>query len=283
MRIEELTEEQDHLMANIAAEYEKIALSGDDSYNVEKIVKGINFIYSLIELKEPEIVICSSPIHMAQESQLKKGETIDYLGCGYDSGWTAFYDFFQRIGIEYDKEWNFDIWKEFILNSGVFATVLCENVAFVCIRPCIVKTNENDDLHCTNGPAIAWRDGYCEYALNGVWVTEELVMTPANKLDSKIILKEENAEVRREMVRKIGTEKICTDLKSQCIDKSDDKIYELLILELGDGRKRPYLKMINPSIGTYHIEGVHPDCKTVKEALAWRNRVDVYEKPTILT
>lgn len=279
--LNELTDEQNHLMATIAAEYEQKALSGDDSYNPRKIKEGINFIYSLADLKEPEIVICSSPMHMTQEAQLQKGETIDYLGCGYDSGWTAFYDFFQRIGIEYDKEWKFDIWKEFILNSGVFATVLCENVAFVCIRPCTVKTNSNDDLHCENGPAIAWGDGYCEYALNGVWMTEELVMTPSNKLDSKIILREQNAEVRREIVRKIGAEKICKDLGADCINKSSDGIYELLVLNMGDGRRRPYLKMINPSIGTYHIEGVHPDCKTVEDALNWRNQTN--ELPTVLT
>ena len=280
-KIEELTESQEHLMEKISAEYEKSVLSGDDSYDVEKIVNGINFIYSLIDLQEPEIVICSSPIHMAQEAQLKKGETIDYLGCGYDSGWTAFYDFFQSIGVKFDEEIKFDIWKEFILHSGVFATVLCENVAFVCIRPCVVKTNSNDDLHCENGPAISWCDGYEEYALNGVWVTKEIVMTSKDKLDSKIILKETNAEVRREIVRKIGVEKISSDLGSKCIDKSTDGVYELLILNMGDGRRRPYLKMKNPSIGTWHIEGVSPEIKTVKEALVWRNQSE--ENPVELT
>jgi hypothetical protein len=54
-----------------------------------------------------------------------------------------------------------------------------------------------------------------------------------------------------------------------------------LLLNLGDGRNRPYLKMINPSIGTYHIEGVHPECKTVKEALIWRNQSE--ETPAVLT
>lgn len=278
-RIDELTDEQNHLMATVAAEYEQKALSGDDSYDVKKIQEGINFIYGLADLKEPEIVICSSPMHMAQEAGLQKGETIDYLGCGYDSGWTAFYDFFQRIGLEYDKELRFDVWKEFILNSGVFATVLCENVAFVCIRPCIVGRNDNGDLHSETGPAIAWRDGYAEYSINGVWVTEELIMTPADKLDPKSVLTEQNAEVRREIVRKIGLERISEALNAKVIDTQDG--YELLTLDLGDNRHRPYLKMKNPSIGTYHIEGVHPDCKTVKDALKFRNSVET--EPEVLT
>ena len=29
--------------------------------------------------------------------------------------------------------------------------------------------------------------------------------------------------------------------------------------------------MINPSIGIHHIEGVHPDCKTIQQALNFRN------------
>ena len=279
--IEELTDEQNHLMETIGDEYETNALSGDDSYNTGIIKKGINFIYSLIDLPEPEIVICSSPMHMAAEAELKPGETIDYFGCGYDSGWTAFYDFFQRIGIEYEKECNFSIWRDFIFESGVFATVLYENVAFVCVRPCIVERNSDGNLHCVDGPAIAWGDGYEEYALNGVWMPKKFVMTQAEKLNPSIILKEKNAEVRREIVRKIGIERICTELNAKCIDKSTDGMYELLILDLGDGRRRPYLKMKNPSIGIFHIEGVHPDCKTVKDSLNFRN--GTVENPAVLT
>ena len=280
-KIEELTDAQVHLMAQVAAEYEDRALSGDDSYNPRLIQQGIDFIYTLADLKAPEIAICSSPMDMKEQAKLEKGDTFDPLGCGYDSGWTAFYDFFDRIGISFDKDWNFNVWKDFVLNSGVFASLLFENVAFVCVRPCLVKRNASGDLHCQDGPAIAWPDGYSEFALNGVWMEEKLVMTPAEKIDAKIILKETNAEVRREIVRKVGAEKICEKLGAKCLDRMGD--YELLMLELGDGRSRPYLKMLNPSIGTYHIEGVHPNIRTCAQALAWRNQQTEYVQPNTLT
>lgn len=279
--LNELNPEQEKLMEDISLEYEENALNGDDSYNIDEIVFGINFIYNLSDLKEPEIIICNNPMEMAIEANLKSGETIDYLGNGYDSGWTAWCDYFQRIGIIDKNEYDFDKWRDFILKSGVFATLLYENAAFVCIKPCKVNRNNNGDLHSETEMAIYWRDGYGEYYLNGVSVEESIVLTPSNKLDSKIILKENNAEVRREIVRKIGPEKICVDLDAKCIDKTDDGVYELLELNLGDGRSRPYLKMINPSIGTYHIEGVHPDCKTVRESLNWRNQSQ--EIPVVLT
>ena len=276
--LENLNPEQEKLMDIINDEYEENALGGDDSYDINKIKTGINFIYSLADIPEPEIIICSSPMDMAVEANLEKGETIDYLGCGYDSGWTAFYDFFQRIGI-LDKEPKFDEWRDFILKSGVFATVLFENIAFVCIRPCKVLRNINGDLHADEEMAIEWRDGYGEYYLNGVPVDEGIVMTKAENIDPQLVLKTTNAEVRREIVRKIGVERLCKKLEAKCIDTYKD--YELLILDLKDGRERPYLKMKNPSIGTYHIEGVPPNTKTVKEALNFRNKMT--EEPFILT
>lgn len=277
--LEELNEKQEKLISEISEEYEENALNGDDSYDIDQIVYGINFIYGLSDLKEPEIVICNSPKEMAIEANLKPGETIDYLGNGYDSGWTACCDYFQRIGIIDKGEYDFDKWRDFILKSGIFATCLYENVAFVCIKPCKVNRNENGDLHSEKEMAIYWRDGYGEYFLNGVSVEENIAITPVDKLDPKLILTEKNAEVRREIVRRIGAERLCQKLGSKVIDMQDN--YELITIDLQDGRHRPYLKMINPSIGTYHIEGVHPECKTVNDALNWRNQCN--EKPLVLT
>lgn len=275
--LNELTNEQNHLMASISAEYEKNTLSGNDSYDINKIQKGINFIYSLSDMKEPGIVISSSPMHMVQEAKLTKGETIDYLGCGYDSGWTAFYDFFQRIGIEYDKEWGFDIWKDFILNSGVFATVLYENVAFVCIRPCLVKINENDDLHCIDGPAIGWVDGYCEYSLNGVWVPEYLVMTPEGELDIKFFKEEKNADVKAEFIRKYGIQRMLSLGEKICdANNNENKWYvesEYEIWNMGsvfNKKSAPFLKMKNLTTGIYHFEGLPDNCNTIEDALKYR-------------
>ena len=119
------------------------------------------------------------------------------------------------------------------------------------------------------------------YFLNGVLVPENIVMTPAEQLDCHILLKEKNAEVRREIVRKIGVERIRQKLNAKILDKSSDGIYELLNLDLGDGRQRPYLKMRSPSIGVYHIEGVPTEIDTVEQALNWRNQT--VDKPVILT
>jgi hypothetical protein len=116
---------------------------------------------------------------------------------------------------------------------------------------------------------VLYGDGYSLYDLNGVLVSKKIVEIPFDKLDAKILLSAENAEVRREIVRKIGIERVCRDLNAEVVEEGEDQIgqpCELLKLDIGDGNKRPYLKIINPSIGTYHIEGVPVECDTIEKA-----------------
>ena len=189
-----------------------------------------------------------------------------------------FYDWYNSIlKLKYDEHLKLVV--EIADNCYNWITV--KNACIMIENPLRVKCNAEGRLHSDGNMAIEFNDGFGLWRLNGVRVPKEIVTTPREKLSSKVMLAEKNAEVRREIVRKLGIEKICKDLKARCIDRWEN--YELLLLNLGDSRRRPYLKMLNPSIGTYHIEGVQPFCKTVKAALAWRNGLKEYKTPEILT
>ena len=121
-------------------------------------------------------------------------------------------------------------------------------------------------LHSDKSPAIEYKN-WSIYALNGVKVPDWLVFTKDTEINPRKLLEIENAEIRREFVRKVGIDRVCYSLKAKVLDRSGK--YELLTLDIF-GRQRPYLKMLNPSIGTWHVEGVHPDCKTVQEAINYR-------------
>ena len=149
----------------------------------------------------------------------------------------------------------------------------------VCERPERIEISGSGMLHCEQGPAAQFRDSCAVWALNGVAVPQWLVETPVEQIEPRRVVEIDNASIRREFVRKVGMERICHALSAACMDKQGD--YELLLLDLGNGRRRPFLKMLNPSIGTWHIEGVDASCQTVDEALTWRNGTSV--KPTILT
>jgi len=173
-----------------------------------------------------------------------------------------------------------ETWFPFVdaYEAGLWLFWLTESEVIALSRP-IVQLN-GQQVHAERGPAVRWPSGEEEYfVLNGVHVPREIVEMPSSDLDPHLMLRERNAEVRREIVRKIGIERICSELNAECLDRRGD--YELILLDLQDGFVRPFLKMKNPSIGVYHIEGVSPECRTVAEALAWRNQTDV--PPSVLT
>lgn len=208
-----------------------------------------------------------------------KSQIYNFCYGSHDACWLSSYDYLIEVcHLENDCK---DILR---LKPLIELSKVCgwwlpyDNVVIACEKPKEIHL-KNTVLHNDMAPAVVYADGFAVYALNGVLVPEDIVMTPWNKIDCNIILKTTNAEVRREIVRKVGIERICEELKAEVIDKEGD--YELLLLDLQDGRKRPWLKMLNPSIGTYHIEGIQPDIKTVKDALAWRNQSP--EAPVVLT
>lgn len=162
--------------------------------------------------------------------------------------------------------------------AGLGFAVITDEVFYAVPFP-VYSLNKDGRLHKDLGPAVVWADGTREYYFNGVRIFKKLAETPAEQLDPRSILTERNAEVRREIVRKIGIERICYMLHAKVVDRKGN--YELLLLELNDGRTRPYLKMKNPSIGVYHIEGVPLGIQTVEQALSWRNQCE--EEPVALT
>jgi len=208
------------------------------------------------------------------KSHLKDINSQWYLGLWW-LVWCGWYEYGKYIGISFEED-NYDLFLNF--NSEVHFIIPYKGVVFISEKPKAIHW-KNKMLHNELGLAVEYPDGYGLYCLNGVNVPKEIVLTPAEKLNADLVLKEKNAEVRREVVRKIGIERVCTKLNSKTIDVDGD--YQLLVLDPGDNNRRPYLKMLNPSIGVYHVEGVPPEIKTVEEALKWRNGTT--EKPVILT
>ncbi len=277
--IEELTPEQMKLFDEVSNKYLNIAFGGNQEVNLEAAKDGFNLLYSRAGYPPPkDIVVLESPKELKKESGLVDGETFNPVGIFYDAPWTSLADFFQQISASISSEIEFDVWKNFICFSGVAFCVLREQVAYVCRRPKKTHFSSEGKLHSEKETVISWEDGFGEYALNGVVVSKEVALTPGEKMPLSM-LREANVDVRREIVRKMGIERIAYLGKQEVLDTLED--YQLILLDIGDGRKREYLKMKNPSIGVTHIEGVLPGLKTAVEALNWRNQQNTL--PEILT
>lgn len=310
-KIEKLTPEQEAKFPEYVQKWTSIGLSTKKEGDREKANTIIDKVYEYADLVPPKHKIwVDNPLHgaflahfveefqefvvanqndipacIAHIKSKKSQEELDRVrgdlaspcfGC-HDANWLGFYDFFlTELKVEGVEKLRGLI--EISNYVGWFWPFT--EVVILSDKPEQIHVKDNQ-LHCIDGPAVKYGPEFEIFALNGVRVPKELVMTPADKLDAHLILTETNAEVRREIVRKIGTTRMITDLGGKVIDKMDD--YELVTLDLGDGRRRPYLKMLNPSLGTIHVEGVSPECETVKAALAFRNGMTEYEKPVVLT
>jgi hypothetical protein len=281
--ITKMTDEQVKMMDVYRDKYIQLGFS-TSKFTKEEATDIVNDLYvSVLNLAKPEkVLVYPSPKAVWDYIQKEIGQKIDfvwpYLSGSLDVNVFAFYDFcIEVLGVKIEDDLlkKYQCWKRTHILGLIFPF---DDVCIISEKPEVYHRKGNV-LHCDNGPAIRFADGFSVWILNGVRMKKDYVETPWDKLDVKVIMKETNAEVRRELVRKVGIERIVSELGATTLDSKDD--YELLELDIGDNNRRPYLKMKNPSIGTYHIEGVPPGTKTVAEALIFRNGTD--EKPIVLS
>ena len=141
---------------------------------------------------------------------------------------------------------------------------------------------EGNLLHSFDRMAVEYPNGKGFYLSHNVKMPEKYIKTPSDKISVNTILKEENVEVRRELLRKVGIENFIAKSKAKVLDSLDD--YVLYKVKLGKDKFGNYLKMKNPSLdNTFHFEGVSNECDTVEKALAWRDSEVEYIKPISLS
>ncbi len=155
-----------------------------------------------------------------------------------------------------------------LYKNGLFSFwVLKDKIVYVCNPK--FSFNKNNQLHNEQKEAILWENGEKYYFLNGVRVNEEIVLIPAEKLNPELLIKENNAEVRKEIIRKIGISRILQKLEAKKLDSWRE--YELYRIENIDIEPVQILKMVCPSKDILYTLRVSPEIKTAREAIVWVN------------
>ena len=206
-----------------------------------------------------------------------------YSWCQHDISWIGYYKYYEKYGLlPYDKNFEiFNIWHDLACSCGWCYTF--ENIIFICEKPCEIHINENKQLHKNGDMALKYSDGYGLYMLNGVNVSKYLAITPESNLDIEFFKKEKNADIKAEFVRKYGIDRM--ESFGKTIDSykkyPNEEWWQKSQYTLIDMSKlfssinyAPFLKMKNLTTETFHLEGVDPSCKTIKDALKfrWNNR-----------
>ena len=127
----------------------------------------------------------------------------------YDCYLTACRDI---LGLRLPEHEKYQAWEQCAIHGGF--RLMHEEFCIVSDFPEILKKDEQNRPHADDGPSHRWRDGWELYYWHGVQVTRQIVMAPET-LTIEQVRKEENAEVRRVMIERIGWDRFCklADLK----------------------------------------------------------------------
>ena len=194
----------------------------------------------------------------------------------HDAHWLGFYETFQQLGIDTSK---LNPLMELAKHCGWWAPY--KNAAILQDRPEIIKFDDNNRLHCEDGPAIKYRDGFSIFSWHGTIIPGEWL---AKKPSAKEALAVPNMEKRRAACEIVGWDNILNELDATSIDKDPDpQIGELLEVNIPDIGKEKFLR-VTCGTGRQFSIPVPPDMKTALQSNAWTWGLEPHEyKPEVRT
>jgi hypothetical protein len=225
--------------------------------NKEQAIIGINWLYSLAGRPAPEIVFVDSP-YACQIVARERTNTDAFFefpvyGNVWDYAWVAFYDFFHKIGIVENED--FVKYRE-LMESNICDMIQLDSLCIVSDMPTKISRDAQNRLHCDDGKAIEWADGYGQYYWRGISVPEKWILDPGS-ISNDDIKHEGNLELKRCLMEIVGPERyyeilggvVVIDedndqygkpmklLRSKDIDTAiDDYVYFLLVTDTSTDR-----------------------------------------------
>lgn len=228
--LSKLTEKQEGLLQEVRKEYLDLFFKNPRNHNEEKQKEFAVHLYELANLTVPPIHLVAS-LSEAQElaNKLNKTENQTYSYSWYgdmgDYGWVAFYDFFTRIGILDNPEFN--KYKDLLIESGSFTMIQFDEACIVVSMPSHVNFIDRDgtyQFHDADGPAIKWDDGSGLYFLYGVRFEKELFEEViSGKMDLGKLLQIQNIEQRYASVRLLSADRLIKESGAKLISEGVSK------------------------------------------------------------
>lgn len=216
---------------------------------------------------------------------------VEYRSAQLWASWYAYITFFRDV-----CDWENEKLEMFAHDEALALTCgwTWWNGAVLSIsdRPRKIEFDEEKRLHCENGPAIRYPDGWSIYCWHGTSVPDHWI-TNRDNLDPVEIIKNTNVEMRAVGAEIVGWPKMLTTLNVKVInDSGSDDIGQLIEMTL-PGLNRPgrFLKAVCPRNGVI-VEGVpyvsdidNKPIETAIAAQAWRigDPQSEYEHPPMRT
>ena len=126
-------------------------------------------------------------------------------------------------------------------------------------------------LHCLDGPALAWRDGFAVHAWYGAGVPERYT---TGDLTAGDWLNEPNAELRRLIAEQMGYARLLDDLKAEKIASDEYGTLWRLLVRRSDDEEVVLVDVVNSTLEPdgsrrRYVLRVPPDQRVPRDAIGW--------------
>lgn len=271
--LKELNEEQLALLDRQTEEWLAIGLS-TERINEQKCIEAMELVYKCGGLDPPKhYYFVRSPLEGSRlckyirqdgtkaEHEQSPGMPETWCYGSNDASWVAHYDTFRKLGVEVE---NIDGIVAAAKTCGWF--IPCDVACIISDRPEVIHMVD-ERLHCEDGPAIRFTDGFSVWSIGGVQVDEQIVMEPHTQTIEQI-MSEENEEVKRVRIERYGWEAFLQNAGAEQVDTRENPIeYTKEALFSIDGMK--VLVCACPSTGRVYSLEVDPDVTTCDDAQAY--------------
>jgi hypothetical protein len=178
----------------------------------------------------------------------------------HDASWLAFYRFFRdECGMTGETEKLRGLWD---LCQSCGWILPFENVCFASERHDVCKLDGRGVIHCEDGPAIHYRDGFSVHAWHGTRVPPNWIEGRAN-LKASEVMAERNVEVRRAGIEILGWKAIIDQLGGKVIEAdADPEIGTVIELSLPDLPRPARFLRVRCATGRDFALGLPPDLPT---------------------
>jgi uncharacterized protein DUF6745 len=132
----------------------------------------------------------------------------------HEAGWLSWIDTFRRFGLKACEP------ADGLIMVGKSAGWWwpLRGAVVLTERPSQLHRDDDGRLHCEDGAAVLYPDGWGVWAIHGVRVTQQIVERPGT-LTVKEIREESNAEVRRVMIERFTPERYLRESDATLLDE----------------------------------------------------------------
>lgn len=276
--INELTPAQIEQLAVYRDMWIKIGLR-TEAMDFKRASEALKLCYTSRDLPAPSKILYAKGPNDAfkiYKSMKPSGDRSDFMNSmiygAHDSSWLSFYSYFSDVcGLDLAA-----VQPMIAFAKEACWTYLDADFAIIQEFPLSIKFDDQNRLHCEDGPAIEYLDGTMVFAWHGTrldrsrwsWILDK------KTLEAKTALKEENLELRRVACEILGWVHILRELKTKVIDADEDPmIGTLLEVNIPDVGKEKFLRVLCGTGREFAIP-VPPTVKTALEANAWTYGVE---------